>query len=120
MPLLEVHDGRALVDEDGLVRVDTGVELVTQLAGLDHGARMAWMAVLVSVPVPLPVCIMGVGCWTRTVVEEVEAAVDPDAPLNKLRRGVTLESRLPLVGGGGTHNPRSTLVQGVGKMLRFI
>lgn len=42
LPLFEVHDGGALVLEDGLVRVDADVELVAELAGLDHGAGMAW------------------------------------------------------------------------------
>ena len=41
LPLLEVHNGGALVLKDGLVRVDADVELVAELAGLYHGAGMS-------------------------------------------------------------------------------
>lgn len=43
VPLLEIHDGWALIFQDGLVGMDSDVELVAQLASLDHGAGMAWM-----------------------------------------------------------------------------
>jgi hypothetical protein len=42
VPLIQTHHGRALVLEDGLVRVDTDEELGAQLAGLQHGTGMAW------------------------------------------------------------------------------
>ena len=39
--LFEVHDGRALVGHDVLVGVHAAIELVAELASLDHGASMA-------------------------------------------------------------------------------
>jgi hypothetical protein len=41
-PLVEAHHRGALVLEDGFVRVDAHEQLVAQLAGLQHGAGMAW------------------------------------------------------------------------------
>jgi len=40
-PLAQGHDGRTLVLENGLVRVHAYIQLITQLAGLDHGTCMA-------------------------------------------------------------------------------
>jgi hypothetical protein len=42
VPLVKCHDSWALVGEDGLVRVNAGIELVAELASLDDGAGMAW------------------------------------------------------------------------------
>ena len=42
VPFLETHHGGTLVREDGLVRVDADQELGAQLAGLQHGAGMAY------------------------------------------------------------------------------
>ena len=41
VPLIQAHHGRALVLEDGLIRVHADEELGAQLAGLQHGAGMA-------------------------------------------------------------------------------
>jgi hypothetical protein len=73
-PFVEGHDGRALVGENGLVRVHAGVQLGAQLPRLDNGAGMA-------------------------VVEKVKAAVDPDAALEDLRGWFPLEAVLVLEGG---------------------
>lgn len=40
--LVKPHDHRALVVEDLLVGVDSDIELVAQLAGLEHGTGVAW------------------------------------------------------------------------------
>lgn len=42
-PFLKVHDSRSLVLQDGLIRVNADIQLVTELAGLHHGASMAWI-----------------------------------------------------------------------------
>jgi hypothetical protein len=69
IPLLERHDCRSLIRENCLVRVHASVELITELARLDDGAGMAMM-------------------------EEVEAAVYPEAPWYQFTRGVSLNRRL--------------------------
>lgn len=59
LPLLKVHYGGTLVLQDGLVRMYADIELVSQLAGLQHGAGVA-------------------------VVEEVPTSVDPDTAIQDL------------------------------------
>lgn len=81
---VEAHDHGALVVEDLLVGVDADVELFAQLAGLEHGAGVAFALV------------GGAGggvAEKRTVVGEVEAAVDPDAAV--------FDSGRSVVHGGG-------------------
>lgn len=44
-PFIEGHDSGTLVGEDGLIRVDAGVELSAQLTGLDDGTSMALLVI---------------------------------------------------------------------------
>lgn len=89
-PLSKMHNGRALVLEDGLVRVHANVELIAELAGLDDGAGMAWLKTvsnclchpeLVLLRDHLPEW----GFLIYTVVEKVKAAVDPEPAVEQLR-----------------------------------
>ena len=43
LPLLKGHDGRALVFEDGLVRMDADIKLISELACLDDSPSMAYL-----------------------------------------------------------------------------
>jgi hypothetical protein len=59
IPFLQSHDRRALVLENGLVRVDAHVELTAELSRLQHSASVA-------------------------MVEKVPAPIDPDPVLQDL------------------------------------
>ena len=54
LPFLQGHDGGALVLEDGLVRVHANVELIAELAGLQHRSGMAWDFTCLSVTPGVP------------------------------------------------------------------
>ena len=80
-PFLEAHHSRALVGEDGLVRVHTGVELIAELPRLNDGAGVACDNDSAKLFLGRARC-SGV---PLTVVEEVKAAVYPETVFKKLR-----------------------------------
>jgi hypothetical protein len=72
--------------------VHAHVELVAELPGLDDGAGVAWWGLL---GIWLSGAMVG---WGLTVVEEVEAAVNPQASLEQLGCGLP-RGKNPIRGG---------------------
>ena len=107
VPFSQVHHGRSFVCQDGLVRVDAGVQLVAQLPCLDDSSGMPF-----EEPKSAPGRRKRDPMEERTMVEEVEAAVDPDAPLQELwlrlalgALQVVLIRRVGHSGNSGKFNP---------------
>lgn len=49
LPFPKGHDGRTLVFEDGLIRMDANIELISELARLHDGSSMTYLVFKLSI-----------------------------------------------------------------------